>query len=189
LMGVSSGCIGAAVGNPSELAMVRMGADRALPEAARRNYRNSIDCCLRVAREEGVRALWRGAAPTVLRAGALNGVLLGTTSELKVTVSERTGWGASSVPTMFVAVTIASFFANAACMPFDVIKSRIQQSALAADSSMIACARKSVAEEGLLVLWRGFTPAFIKLAPYSIVSLTLMEKLTKLYTGGGASSL
>ena len=46
--------------------------------------------------------------------------------------------------------------------------------------------RQSVAAEGPMVLWRGFLPAFVKLTPYSIISLTLLEKLTKLYGGGAA---
>ena len=38
----------------------------------------------------------------------------------------------------------------------------------------------------VLVMWRGFTPAFIKLAPYTIISLTLVDKLTKAVTGKDA---
>lgn len=59
-----------------------------------------------------------------------------------------------------------------------------------ADAGMIDCAKKAVVREGsLTVLWRGFTPAFIKLAPFSIISLTLLEKMTALYTGGRVSAL
>ena len=39
-------------------------------------------------------------------------------------------------------------------------------------------------QEGVLVMWRGFVPAFVKLAPYSIISITLFEKFTMMYTGG-----
>ena len=38
----------------------------------------------------------------------------------------------------------------------------------------------------VLVMWRGFTPAFVKLAPYTIISLTLVDKLTKAVTGKDA---
>lgn len=59
-MGVTSGLIGSFVGNPAELAMVRMSADSKLPEAQRRNYKNVVDCILRVSKEDGIPGLWRG---------------------------------------------------------------------------------------------------------------------------------
>ena len=46
---------------------MRMGADTKLPEAERRNYKGVFDCVSRIAREEGVKGLWRGADATVIR--------------------------------------------------------------------------------------------------------------------------
>jgi len=189
LMGTAAGCIGGVTGNPAELALVRMGADASLPEAERRNYKSSIDCCIRVAREEGPLALWRGVLPTVFRAGTLAGSLMATASELKIKVAAWTGWAQSSVKTLFVATFAASFVANIFSTPFDVVKSRIQQQVGNEYSGMVDCARKSVAREGVGVLWRGFTPAFVKLAPYSIISITLFEKFTVLYTGGKGGAI
>jgi len=42
-----------------------MSADSRLPEAKRRKYRGVGECILRVARQEGVAALWQGSLPTV----------------------------------------------------------------------------------------------------------------------------
>ena len=53
-------------------------------------------------------------------------------------------------------------------------------------TSMGDCFVKSIRAEGPLVMWAGFTPAFIKLAPYTIISLTLADKLTKAVTGKDA---
>lgn len=66
-MGVTAGGVGAVVGNPAEVALVRMTADGRLPLADRRNYSNAIEALIRIAREEGVRVLWRGTQPTVIR--------------------------------------------------------------------------------------------------------------------------
>jgi len=60
--GLSAGAIGAVVGNPAELAIIRMQSDKTLPEAQRRNYKGIIDALTRVVRSEGVLALWTGAA-------------------------------------------------------------------------------------------------------------------------------
>ena len=61
-VGMFSGAAGDIIGNPSEIALVRMGADAKLPKELQRGYKNSIDCVIRMAREEGVTTLWRGGA-------------------------------------------------------------------------------------------------------------------------------
>ena len=92
---------------------------------------------------------------------------------------------------MLCSTIAASFVANIAANPFDVIKSRMQNMPIQADgtalySGMVDCLRKSVAAEGIMVLYAGFTPAFLKLAPYTIISLTLADKLTQAVTGKDA---
>jgi len=71
-----AGGFGSFIGNPCDLALVRMQADATLPPAERRNYKNVVDAFTRIVKEEGVTALWRGAVPTVLRASALNVFML-----------------------------------------------------------------------------------------------------------------
>lgn len=53
-------------------------------------------------------------------------------------------------------------------------------------TGMIDCFVKSIKAEGPGVMYAGFTPAFLKLAPYSIISLTLADKLTRAWTGKDA---
>uniref|UniRef100_A0A7S2US98 Uncharacterized protein n=1 Tax=Fibrocapsa japonica TaxID=94617 RepID=A0A7S2US98_9STRA len=185
LMGSIAGGIGACVGNPSELALVRMGADNKKPPEQRRNYSNVLNCISRVAKEEGVGALWQGAGATVIRAMLMGSCLMGITSESKEVLMKTGYFGKdpSGVPLMFVSATISSFGANCITMPLDVVKSRLQNMKGKAYSGMLDCAQKSVAQEGVLVLWKGFTPAFIKLAPYTIISLTFLEKLNVMITG------
>lgn len=49
-----------------------MQADTMKPAAQRRHYTSIFNALIRISREEGVARLWRGAAPTVLRAMAMN---------------------------------------------------------------------------------------------------------------------
>jgi solute carrier family 25 oxoglutarate transporter 11 len=67
-MALTSGAMGAFIGNPGDIAMVRMQADGKLEAAKRRNYKNIFDALLRISREEGVSTLWRGSGATVNRA-------------------------------------------------------------------------------------------------------------------------
>lgn len=196
LMGCTSGAIGSFVGTPSEIALVRMSNDAKLPLDQRRNYSNAIDCIGRIAKEEGALNLWRGAAPTVARATLLSACLLGITSEIKMKLSRsgyfgKDGSAFHGLPVMFVSTLCSSFCANVVANPFDVVKSRMQNMPIAADgsaaySSMVDCFLKSIRSEGIFVLWYGFTPGFVKLAPYTVICLTLADKVTRAMTGKDA---
>lgn len=195
-MGCCSGGIGSFIGTPTEVALVRLSIDSKLTPAERRNYANVVDCFVRISKEEGVINLWRGVTPTVLRATVLSAAQMGCTSEIKGKLSSSGYFGPNGswgygLPMMFCSTLCSSFVANIVANPFDVIKSRMQSMTIdtngkAPYKSMSDCFVKSMKSEGILVLWSGFTPAFVKLAPYTIISLILADKLTKAVTGKDA---
>lgn len=196
LMGMTSGGIGSFVGTPSELALVRMSNDSKLPASEKRNYRGVSDCVARIAREEGVPALWTGARVTVVRAMLLSACALAFTSEIKLRLIGTGVFGGDGqlfhgLPLLFCSILASSFVANVVSNPFDVVKSRLQNQQADRDGnvayrSMTDALTKIVAHEGVWKLWAGFVPAFLKLAPYTIISLTLTEKITKAVTGKDA---
>lgn len=63
-MGMVAGGIGAIVGTPAEVALIRMTADGRLPLAERRNYSGVFNALYRMTKEEGILTLWRGCIPT-----------------------------------------------------------------------------------------------------------------------------
>ena len=75
---ITAGTLGSFVGNPCDLGLVRLQADMTLPPEERRNYKNFFDAFMRIAKDEGVPALWKGAVPTMLRAVSLNCAMLVT---------------------------------------------------------------------------------------------------------------
>jgi solute carrier family 25 oxoglutarate transporter 11 len=198
-MGCISGGIGSLVGTPSEVALVRMSADSQLPPSERRHYTGVMNCLSRIAKEEGMSKWWRGATPTVLRATLLSACSMGITSQAKTELIQSGYFGpdgqyGGGVPVLFCATLLSSFCANVVANPFDVVKSRLQNQKVSSlspgerpmYSGMMDCFAKSVKAEGVAVLWAGFAPAFVKLAPYSVISLTLLDKLTKAVTGKDA---
>lgn len=70
--GLAAGGLGAIIGTPADLALIRMQADGTLPVEKRANYKGVADALVRITREEGPLGLWNGAGPTVARAMALN---------------------------------------------------------------------------------------------------------------------
>lgn len=194
-MGSTAGAIGSMAGLPTEVALVRMSAESKLPLAERRNYKNSIDCISRIAKEEGVLKLWSGGVPTVIRATLLSASVLGCYSETKEQLHSRFPEifpSKDGIPLMFTATMFASLVANAVSNPFDVVKSRVQNMPMPAPgqaplyTSMTDCFVKTVAKEGYGALYQGFVPAFLKLAPYTTISLILTDKLSKRLLGKSA---
>ena len=52
-----AGSLGSFVGNPCDLALVRMQADTVMPVVECRNYKNVVDAFTRIVAEEGVTSL------------------------------------------------------------------------------------------------------------------------------------
>lgn len=82
-MGMTAGGIGAIVGTPAEVSLIRMTSDGRLPVEQRRNYKHCFDAIFRIIKEEGLPTLWRGWKPTVMRAIVLNAAQLSAYSQSK----------------------------------------------------------------------------------------------------------
>jgi hypothetical protein len=63
--------------------------------------------------------------------------------------------------------------------PADVIKSRVQNASPGQFTGLVDCASKMIKAEGVLSLWKGAGPAWIKLTPHTVISFIVLEKLTK----------
>jgi len=179
--GVVAGASGALIGNPSEVALVRMSADSKAPIAERRNYKNVGDALVRVVREEGVLALGRGLDSNVARCVLLNASQLATFGQSKDLLAKHTSIPAG-LPMQFSASMVAGLMATIVTLPMDTTKSRLQNMKPGPDGVLPYrnawdCVMKSVRNEGPLSLWKGFIPFYIKLAPHTTISLIILDQL------------
>ena len=168
--GLSAGGLAAMVGNPADLALIRMQSDGLKPKELRANYTSVIDALTRITKAEGITALWAGCLPTVARAMALNFGQLAFFSEAKSQLKARTQL-APQTQTL-AASAIAGFFASFFSLPFDFVKTRLQKQTRAKDGTlpykgMMHCARKVIKEEGWLRFYRGFTTYYVRIAPHA----------------------
>jgi solute carrier family 25 oxoglutarate transporter 11 len=124
MAGLAAGGLGAFIGNPADLALIRMQSDGLRPVTERANYRGVGDALKKIARNEGVTRLWAGATPTVVRAMALNFGQLAFFSEAKSRL-ENTALGPHAKT--LVASAFAGFFASFFSLPFDFVKTRLQK--------------------------------------------------------------
>ena len=173
---LGAGGLGAMIGNPTEVALIRMQSDGLKPKGQRANYRSAFDALARITKKEGIFALWNGASPTVIRAMPTNFGQLAFFSEAKHQLQNHTSL---SVQTRnMTASAIAGFFAAFFDLPFDFMKTRLQKQTSAPDGSlpykgMFDCSINFARSEGLLRFYRGFGMYFMKMAPHSSVTLII----------------
>ncbi|KAJ5721634.1 mitochondrial 2-oxoglutarate/malate carrier protein [Penicillium malachiteum] len=179
--GLAAGGVAAMIGNPADLALIRMQSDGLKPKAIRANYRSVFDALVRIPRAEGVTALWAGALPTVIRAMALNMGQLAFFAESKAQLKQHTSL--STQNQTFAASAIAGFFASFLSLPFDFIKTRLQKQQKDIKTGQVPyrgvldCARKVVKEEGWLRFYRGFGTYYVRIAPHAMVTLIVADYL------------
>ncbi|CAF0743799.1 unnamed protein product [Adineta ricciae] len=184
LLGVFSGGIGAFVGTPSEVALVRLSLDGRLPVNERRNYKNVFDALVRITREEGPLGLWRGAFPTVARAMVVNAAQMPTYSQTKQMFisSEIMQQG---LPLHIVASLVAALVTTTVSLPVDIIKTRYQNMKIIEGkpeySGVMDVYQRILNQEGIHSFWKGFTPYFSRLGPHTILTFIFVEQFNIQY--------
>ena len=93
----------------------------------------------------------------------------------------------SSVLTHGAASFAAGFFATVGCNPVDVIKNRLMNQAASGEgrmySGMLDCATKTIRNEGVLALYKGFVPQWLRLGPWCMVMFISFEQYKVLVRG------
>lgn len=186
LAGLSAGGLGAVVGCPAEVILIRMTADGRLPMDQRRNYKHAFDAIARIAREEGVLVLWRGVTPTVLRAMVLNGAQLASYSQAKQMLLQ-TPYFKDNTMTHISASLISGLISTLVSCPVDITKTRIQTQKLdqfgrPQYKNFMDCMVKTVRSEGFFSLWKGAVPYFFRLGPHTVLTFVFLENLTNWYS-------
>ncbi|KAJ7965800.1 Mitochondrial carrier protein [Quillaja saponaria] len=182
--GLIAGGIGAAVGNPADVAMVRMQADGRLPEAQRRNYRGVFDAITRMSKQEGVASLWRGSTLTVNRAMIVTASQLASYDQFKEMLLEKHLMN-DGLGTHVTASFAAGFVASVASNPVDVIKTRVMNMKVEPGkvppySGALDCALKTVRAEGPMALYKGFVPTISRQGPFTVVLFVTLEQVRKI---------
>ncbi|KAG1659825.1 hypothetical protein FOA52_003768 [Chlamydomonas sp. UWO 241] len=187
--GLCAGGIGALVGTPADLTLIRMQADSMAPVAERRNYKGVGDAFVRIVKEDGVAGLFRGAVPTVVRAMALNMGMLASNDQAKEMLVDAGCTKGGTAATMGGAF-IAGFFASACSLPFDFVKTRMQKMKPNADGTMpyksaLDCAAKTLAQEGPMKFYTGFPTYILRIGPHVVFTLMFVDLLPKLQKNVG----
>ena len=88
----------------------------------RRNYRNAFHALYKVVSEESIFTLWKGALPTIIRAGVINLAMLTPYEECKERVSKYFG---ETKCTMLLSSALAGVISSFCSLPFDNMKTKL----------------------------------------------------------------
>ncbi|KZV76939.1 dicarboxylic acid transporter [Peniophora sp. CONT] len=185
LAAMAAGGLGGMAGNPADVLLVRMTSDSIRPPEQRFNYPNALSGLVSLTRNEGWKGLTRGIGTNTFRAILMNasqvasydyfkGVLLGSRlpgSNYRF----KDGLLLHSLSSLS-----AGLVATTVCAPADVLKSRLMSGNAKADP--ITILRESLASEGPRFLFKGWTPAFIRLGPNTVLLFVFLEQLKKGYS-------
>lgn len=170
--GLGAGALAAMIGNPTEVALIRMQADAMKPLEQRQNFKSAFDAIGRLVRKEGVRSLWNGSAPNIVRAMSTNFGQLAFFSESKHQIKQHTNL--SPRTQTGVAALLAGFIGSVISLPFDFIKTRLQNQSMVSTTQGFPvytgtadCFIKVIRKEGLGRFYRDFWPYFMKVGPHS----------------------
>jgi dicarboxylate transporter 10 len=180
------------VGNPAEIVLVRMCADGAKPPAERFVYRNALSGLVRIGVEDGFGAYLRGLGPNIVRSVLMNVSQIATYTEAKRQLLGMKQLGLKDdMKTHILASFAAGTVATTVCAPVDIIKSRFQNATRAPGARRISAVRYvvgTVRKEGLRFLMKGWTPAWLRLAPNTVLTFVFLEKLKTLFVGGDSNN-
>lgn len=182
LSGMASGAIAVFFGSPFDVTLVRMQADSMKPLAQRRNYKGVFDALLRIIKEEGAGKLYSGISANVLRGMANNTGMMACFDQAKEFFSEyvyHDPVGTTSQKSTISASLVAGFTASFCALPFDLLKSRMQDGSKykGVGDAFI----KVYQTEGILAFWTGFGAYYMRTAPHAMIILLTMEPFTKAY--------
>ncbi|XP_050667212.1 mitochondrial dicarboxylate carrier [Leptidea sinapis] len=169
------GLAGGFVGTPADLVNVRMQNDVKLPPEQRRNYKNAIHGLYRVVAEEGVLRLWAGSSMACSRAVLMTIGQLSFYDSIKELLLS-TPYFEDNVGTHVCSSLFAGGIATTMTQPADVLKTRAMN-AKPGEFSGILHLMTSTAKEGPLAFFKGYIPAFVRLAPHTILTFVFLEQL------------
>ncbi|XP_029302089.1 mitochondrial uncoupling protein 2-like [Cottoperca gobio] len=179
MAGCTTGGMAVAFAQPTDVVKIRFQAQGCLPESGSvKRYSSTFDAYKTIAREEGVRGLWKGCLPNITRNAIVNCSELVTYDIIKELILKY-NLMTDNMPCHFVAGFAAGFCTTIVASPVDVVKTRFMNSAPGKYSGAINCALTMLMKEGPTAFYKGFMPSFLRLGSWNIVMFVSYEQLKR----------
>ncbi|XP_004342638.1 carnitine/acylcarnitine carrier protein [Capsaspora owczarzaki ATCC 30864] len=149
-------------------------------------YKGPWDCFVRTVRQDGIRGIYRGLVPTMLRETPSYGVYFAAYEMLCLRLA---GPGRSpddlSAPALMLAGGASGMAGWLSTYPTDVVKSRMQADSMTNPQyrGFVDCVVKSYRAEGLGVFFRGFNATMVRAFPTNASTFVVYTMCMRLLGG------
>ncbi|XP_050383476.1 mitochondrial succinate-fumarate transporter 1 [Argentina anserina] len=173
---------------PFEVVKIRLQQQRGLSHDLLK-YKGPVHCARRIISEEGIRGLWSGACPTVMRNGTNQATMFSAKNACDILLwKKHEGDGRVLLPWQsmisgFIAGTAGPICNN----PFDVVKTRLMAQGRGDGElkykGLFHTMRTVYVEEGFRALWRGLLPRLMRIPPGQAIMWGVADQVIGLYEG------
>ncbi|KYR00355.1 mitochondrial substrate carrier family protein [Tieghemostelium lacteum] len=149
----------------------------------KKQYNGIMDCAKKIWQTRGIRGIYQGLGPTLIRDVPANGAYFGFyeltrraffQNSGKKSLTELESWK------VMVAGAVGGVSYWTLTYPIDCVKSLIQTDAInpieRRYSGVIDCAQKIYKQQGISGFYKGFTPCFLRAIPANAACFVLYEK-------------
>ncbi|CAH2301052.1 mitochondrial brown fat uncoupling 1 [Pelobates cultripes] len=177
LAGCTTGAMAVTIAQPTDVVKVRFQAQSSL-RGVKKRYNGTLDAYKTIAKEEGMRGLWKGTFPNVTRNAIVNCTELVTYDLIKENILHYKLL-TDNLPCHFVSAFGAGFCTTVIASPVDVVKTRYMNSPPGQYKSAINCAWTMLTKEGPTAFYKGFMPSFLRLGSWNVVMFVSYEQLKR----------
>lgn len=143
-------------------------------------YNGPLDAAKRLYAERGLRSVYRGFGPTLIREAHGTGIYFFTYESLLKWELTRKNIKREEIPAWKLCTfgAAAGYSMWLTVYPIDVVKSRLQTDGFGAKQvykNSIDCFRQTLAKDGIKAFFRGFSPVLVRAAPANAATFLAYE--------------
>jgi solute carrier family 25 protein 34/35 len=166
--GAASGILGAAAGSPFFLVKTRLQSySPFLPVGTQHHYKNAVDGMRQIYASEGIKGLYRGVGPAMVRTGFGSSVQLPTYFFAKRQLVKHFGIE-EGMPLHIASSTASGFVVCCVMHPPDTVMSRMYNQTGNLYTSAFDCLFRTVKTEGILAVYKGYFAHLARILPHTV---------------------
>jgi hypothetical protein len=188
LCGGVAGCLSRTFTAPLDVTKILFQVQTDKMGESKTGYNSFFGAMTQIAKEEGVKGLWKGNVVACLRLGPYSAVKYYTFETLAPTIKDKDG-KIKPISRMIAGAT-AGVLAVVTTYPLDLVKTRltVQKSGVGVDGTVykktyngtVDCIRKVIQQEGAASLYKGLSPTIVGVIPFEAIQFTFYNSIREL---------